>query len=539
MTRSCAWCIRPFSVVQVALVFALWPVSVASRAASGQEKQTTKPVANAEPLGALAVGSHVVLKSFRIALDDDGKHVPAWGQTYFWIDRMEGERVRVLSQDKSKRGWVPRDQVVPAGQAIDFFTGLITKDPNDFDALLSRSQLWVEWKDDDRALADFEQLIKLSPDYARPYASRGAILLRKGRVEQAAADLNKSIQVEPKDPVAYLERSKVWIAQQDHRRARADLDEAIRLSPTYVAAFWLRSSAWESQGNLDEAVKDLSEAIRLAPTDGRSFLFRGILWDTRKEYDKAIADFSEVIKLDPNYAVPYFLRANAWREKRDRAKEIADYSLAIEHDPKNAEYRKARAIAWSTRGMHDEAIADYDEAIRLAPTDAEAYRSRGGEWLKDAIAGQTAPDKAIADLSRAIELDPKDSMGYLVRSDAWRLKRDYRRLVQDLESVVQLEASSPKRHMALARVLATCKDAPIRDGKRAVQIATVACELSHWADSACLDTLAAAYAETGDFAAAIKWETKAIALYKGGGGASEADMNYQLKLYQDNKPCRE
>jgi hypothetical protein len=59
--------------------------------------------------------------------------------------------------------------------------------------------------------------------------------------------------------------------------------------------------------------------------------------------------------------------------------------------------------------------------------------------------------------------------------------------------------------------------------------------LTEWKDSARLDTLAAAYAESGDFESAVKWEEKAIGL------ATEADKDScraHLALYQAGKPYR-
>ena len=67
-------------------------------------------------------------------------------------------------------------------------------------------------------------------------------------------------------------------------------------------------------------------------------------------------------------------------------------------------------------------------------------------------------------------------------------------------------------HRTLARILATCNDNDVRDGNRAVQEAILACELTQWSDPDCLDTLAAAYAEAGDYQSAVQWQTKAIVL---------------------------
>ena len=64
-----------------------------------------------------------------------------------------------------------------------------------------------------------------------------------------------------------------------------------------------------------------------------------------------------------------------------------------------------------------------------------------------------------------------------------------------------------------------------------------ACELSEWKAANDIGTLAAAYAEAVDFDSAVKWQTKANALYT---DAKDRTKGQEwLKLYQEKKPCRE
>ena len=190
---------------------------------------------------------------------------------------------------------------------------------------------------------------------------------------------------------------------------------------------------------------------------------RGDFWNAMGEYDKAIADFDQAIRLDPKYAAAYNGRGDAWNYKQAYDKAIADYDQVIRLNPKYALTYNNRGYAWAAKGEYYQAIADFDQAIRLNPKYAVAYNNRGRAWND-----KGEYDRAIADFDQAIRLDPKHAVAYNGRGDAW--------------------------------LRATCPNEKYRDGKRAVESATRACELTDWKKAGHLDTLAAAYAECGDFA---------------------------------------
>lgn len=86
--------------------------------------------------------------------------------------------------------------------------------------------------------------------------------------------------------------------------------------------------------------------------------------------------------------------------------------------------------------------------------------------------------------------------------------------------------------------LATCPEQSQRDGRQAVKLATKACEQSGWQNANEMGTLAAAYAESGDFANAIKYQEKAISMIKGD-FPDPAQMKEMLALFRQRKPYRE
>ena len=91
--------------------------------------------------------------------------------------------------------------------------------------------------------------------------------------------------------------------------------------------------------------------------------------------------------------------------------------------------------------------------------------------------------------------------------------------------------------LGLAWLLATAPDDKVRDGKRAVELAKTACELTEHKNGGYLDTLAAAYAEAGDFKNAVEWQEKAIKA----GDMPIKDMDAakkRLELFKNKKPYR-
>ncbi len=121
---------------------------------------------------------------------------------------------------------------------------------------------------------------------------------------------------------------------------------------------------------------------------------------------------------------------------------------------------------------------------------------------------------------------------YYQRGKSGGSRDKYAEAIGDYEAAARIDPDYAIAFNALASLQATCPAAEFRDGAKAVQNATRACELTNWKDARYVGTLAAAYAEAGDFETAVKWQKKAIILLP------EKQDYYEdrLKLYQSGKP---
>jgi serine/threonine-protein kinase len=97
------------------------------------------------------------------------------------------------------------------------------------------------------------------------------------------------------------------------------------------------------------------------------------------------------------------------------------------------------------------------------------------------------------------------------------------------------KAPQAEAHCAMAMLLATCPTERYRNGEKAVECATKACQLTQETNWICLDALAAAHAEAGDFDGAVQWANKAIQCAP---ASSQEAIRGHIALYQDKKPNR-
>lgn len=209
---------------------------------------------------------------------------------------------------------------------------------------------------------------------------------------------------------------------------------------------------------------------------------------------------------------------------------ISSLSRQIQSEPTNTTAIHNLALAYRFEGDFDKSLALWNDYIRLNPTNDMAFKYRATVY--NALGKY---DEAIKDFTEALRLNPKDAYALANRGFAYSQNGEYDKAFKDFTDGVRLDANNDEACNNLAWLRATCPIASMRDGKAAELMAMKACDLTRWTR---IDTLAAAYAEAGDFTNAVNYEKKAIEM----DGISKDDssgLQQRLSLYEEHKPYRE
>ncbi len=196
-----------------------------------------------------------------------------------------------------------------------------------------------------------------------------------------------------------------------------------------------------------------------------------------------------------------YYRAGILHEQRHQyTKAIENFQLALKDKSNHAESLFLLASCLARMGMEKEAIQFTRKAALVVPNSAKIHGLLGSLLSSTGRHGE-----ALNHLEAAYSGTPND---------------------------VTIASN-------LAWVLATAPEAIYRDGNRAVELAEWVCKATAYKSPPLLDTLAAAYAEAGQFDKAINTTQQAIKIVRLNPKASTTELESRLKLYNAGRPYHE
>lgn len=274
----------------------------------------------------------------------------------------------------------------------------------------NRGAAYTAKGDQVRALDEYNDAVRLSPDYLQVWINRGNAYFDQGDDDRALADYSHVVEAarsrgdRDAEYLALLSRGATYAHKREFTLAQNDFSGALTLRETADAHNEM-ARAFSAEGRTTAAHAHYEYALKIDPTDeiarkGRDETAALLVQEARTraallvkakaelqnaDDQQAIADYSEFLRLLPSFPVgddyrkeqeAYVGRATAYLHTRDFAHAAADFDLALiaTDNKRNPDLYKARGQALLGKGEPQKAYSDFEKALRLAPDDAEVSR---------------------------------------------------------------------------------------------------------------------------------------------------------------------
>lgn len=446
-----------------------------------------------------------------------------------------------------------RRQLQLRDEALRNLQAAVEHDPTLIEAyfLIGRlNMLPLEGADPKAVLEATTQVIELLDD--DPSQKSEALWMRsrvQTETEAKLADLNAALEADPANLRAMQERAGIRLENGEVESALKDLEIVLLEDPTNQQIAGAVVEELVNLNRLDEAIELISKLLDKSPSEGL-YRMRAILHRSKSNLPEAMADLDKAISMAPRDPMTLLQRAEVALDREDVKSAKEDFRIATQVAPQIINLEMViglrSRIALAENRIAD-AINDAQMLSDRSPTNP-FHRLR----LASLYTMDNRPRKAIDVLSELLQTDPENVAALRSRGDALLSVGDHQKAIEDYESAIksvgQIEIDTAdefqKQEAAgiynnLSWVLATSPNDKVRNGPRSLELAEKAAALSNYEAPHILSTLAAAFAEAGNFEKAVEWSEKAVELGDEENHEQLEQLELELESYRKGEAWRE
>ena len=396
--------------------------------------------------------------------------------------------------------------------------------------------------------------LALQPTDPTLLSQMASLLTAVGQFPQAANYCSLSLELKNLQPQTHTDLAVLLVFQKQTPIAIMALERALEILPNYADAHFNLAVILANAGRETEALGHFRSATEALPDFTEAFFQWARLLTTQSRYSEAAQKFQNVLELESERIDARYMLANVFSMQNKFDQAIVHYRRALDdlvsqQTDQPGAYQSFEAMLHQDlgtvlfrKGQVADAVDQLEQALTINSDLAGAHY-----WLAQALSSQDSNDQAIKHFQQALRLqsvfpEATKPLGRLTLAESRRLADagQFAQAIDLLTDVRKMLSRDLDLTNALARYLATCPDSRLRQGRMAVRLANQTVTATGRNNPEFLDTLAAAYAEVGDFDKAIEAASDARNSANSLGLRDlTMEIAVRIDLYKTGRPYRE
>ena len=306
-------------------------------------------------------------------------------------------------------------------QALSDLENVFSRDPENIDARLLQSDVWLARRETKKAVAELEKLDKAFPGLPQVKYRFAQACLQDNKPAQAATALDQALAVNPNYAEAILLRAEVNLRTGHAPAAISALEAVLKSNADFKQAQLLLADAYRVSGRFDDAASIFRQQIETRPNAPEPYFFLGLTQLQQDKMEEARKSFEKMLEVSPDNLLAVEQLVNLDLKARDFAAATHRVQAQLEKHPD-------RAASYILEGR-----------LRMAQT----------EWKE-----------AESALNKALELDPNAAAAYDMLVSSYLATNQLPEAVRELEVVLAKSPRNQSALMTLATILEKQKDYP-------------------------------------------------------------------------------
>jgi tetratricopeptide (TPR) repeat protein len=217
------------------------------------------------------------------------------------------------------------------------------------------------------AITEYDQALRIEPDYADAHSNLGTALTQVGRVQEAKEHLEASLRLVPNNPTMYYNMG-IALAQLGRlQEAIEQYEQALRIKPDYAEAHDNLGVALQQAGKPTEAIAHWEQALRIKPDSAGTHNNLAVTLARLGRLQEALGHWEQALRLAPDYAEAHYNLGIALAHAGESEQAMEHWRQALRIKPDYAEAHYNLGVALQQAGKPTEAIQHFEQALRINP----------------------------------------------------------------------------------------------------------------------------------------------------------------------------